>query len=235
MKTRTSEKKRQPFQWKKMFDQFFPYYRAYKHSRNTLWRSIRYSDIYCGFHKSIFQDLRGCWKHKFLKKRQHFQWRKHFGLHFPVLSNTTYVRKVFFQGRQALLITTVELIRAFSSDERGRWKHNFWRKRQPFQWKNNIWPVLPRIIVYDKPQGIIYKSPQAILTNTVWIIGESFWDPKGCWKHKFLKKKEIFSLKKIWRLFSRFIERHRAQETIYKGRKAIFANASKVIRAFFRK
>ena len=70
--------KRQPFKWKKMFDQFFPYYRAYKHSRNTLWRSKRYSDIYCGTYKSIFSDLRGCWKHNFWRKRQPFQWKKIF-------------------------------------------------------------------------------------------------------------------------------------------------------------
>ena len=73
----------------------FPVLSSIKKSGNTLWRPIRYFDIYCGFHESIFQDLRGCWKHNFLKKRQSFQWRKDFGLHFPVLSNMWYVIKLF--------------------------------------------------------------------------------------------------------------------------------------------
>ena len=33
--------------------------------------------------------------------------------------------------------------------------------------KKNIWPVLTRIVVDEKPPGTIYKGPQAILTNTV--------------------------------------------------------------------
>ena len=97
LKTRTSEKKRQPFQWKKNVWPIFPVLLSKKNSWNSLWRSTKFFDIYCGFHKSIFQDLRGCWKHKFLKKRQPFQWRKDFGLHFPVLSNMTYVRKLFLR------------------------------------------------------------------------------------------------------------------------------------------
>ena len=62
-----------------------------------------------------------------------------------------------------------------------------------------------------------------------------FLGPKMLLKTQFFeKKKQSFHWKKNWRLLSRFIERHKAQETIYKGPKAIFTNALKFIRAFLR-
>ena len=57
-------------------------------------------------------------------------------------------------------------------------KENFFRtwevvENKIFEEKGNLssekknWPFLTRIIVYDEPQGIIYKGPQAFLTNAV--------------------------------------------------------------------
>ena len=132
LKIRTSEKKRQPFQWKKNVWPVFPVLSSKKNSWNTLWRPIRYSDNYSGFHENIFQDLRGCWKHNFLKKGNLSSEEKILAYIFTYY-RTWDMSENFFQGRQALLTTTVELIRAFSSDLRGCWKHNFRRKRQPFQ------------------------------------------------------------------------------------------------------
>ena len=46
-------------------------------------------------------------------------------------------------------------------------KTQFLKKKATFPVKKNIWPVLTRFIVYDKPQGTTYKGLQAILTNIV--------------------------------------------------------------------
>ena len=54
LKTQFFEKKRQPFQSKKLFDLFFSYYRVWETSRNNLWGFTRYFDNYCGTFKSIF-------------------------------------------------------------------------------------------------------------------------------------------------------------------------------------
>ena len=37
-----------------------------------------------------------------------------------------------------------------------------------------------RIYEYDKPQGTIYKGPQAILTITLELMREFFRDLRGC-------------------------------------------------------
>ena len=44
---------------------------------------------------SFLQDLRGCWKNNFSKKRQLFQWGKNYGSHFLVLSNVTNLKRRF--------------------------------------------------------------------------------------------------------------------------------------------
>ena len=98
LKIRTFEKKRQHFQWKKLFVRLFPYYRALKNSGNTLQRSIRFSEIYCGYYKGFFLGPKKLLKKQSFEKRQSFQLRRDFGLLFPaVLSNMTYVRKPFFK------------------------------------------------------------------------------------------------------------------------------------------
>ena len=108
--------------------------------------------------RSLLQDPSGCWKHKFLKKRQPFQWRKDFNLFLLVLQNMTNVgehligvHKVTWQLMLKLkdhFFRTLELAEYI----------NFWRKRQPFQWRidfrlfllvsqnmSNFWKQLIRV------------------------------------------------------------------------------------------
>ena len=55
MKIQISEKKRQPFQWKQVFDHFFPELSSMEQLEEQFIRgSIRISDDYCGTYKSIF-------------------------------------------------------------------------------------------------------------------------------------------------------------------------------------
>ena len=68
--------------------------------------------------------------------------------------------------------------------------------------KKILWPNFSPIIECDKPQGTNYKGPQAILTITVEVIRAFLQNLRGCWEHKFLKKKAIYPVKKtLWPIF----------------------------------
>ena len=49
-----------------------------------------------------------------------------------------------------------------------RWKQKKFEKKQSFQWRKVFDLRFSRIIECDKPQGIVFKSPQGFLTVTVW-------------------------------------------------------------------
>ena len=79
-------------------------------------------------------------------------------------------------------------------------------------------PIFAPCIACEKPQGTTFKGPQAILTITLEIKTAFFLGTRGCWKQKFVKNKATFPVeKRLWPLFSRFIERENWQGTIYKG------------------
>ena len=59
--------------------------------------------------RACLRDLRGCWKHKFLTKRQSFQWRKDLGLLFLVLSNMKKVKEQK-KGPEGKLTSIVQAI-----------------------------------------------------------------------------------------------------------------------------
>ena len=182
---------------------------------------------------SFLEHLRGCCKHKILKKKANLPVKK---ILWPIFSRTIECHKpqwTFYKGPKGILTITVEHIRAFFQDLRGCWKHkflksgnicskkyiaacffsyyresqtlreglwgcnrysdnysrsyliisvtpekllktqNFEKKRQTFLWKKRI-DQFSRIFEYDKPHGTIFKGPQAILTNTLEPIREFF-------------------------------------------------------------
>ena len=85
--------------------------------------------------------------------------------------------------------------------------------------KKRLWPISSRIIEHDKRQGTTYKGPQGNLTIIVEVIRPFLQDPRGCWKHKFLKDKAIFPVEKRFSpISSRIIEHVKRPETTYKGR-----------------
>ena len=63
--------------------------------------------------REFFKDLRGCWKHKLLKKMAAFPMKK---ILWPIFSPIMECDKplgTIYKGPQAILTITVELIRAF--------------------------------------------------------------------------------------------------------------------------
>ena len=71
-----------------------------------------------------------------------------------------------------------------------------------------ICPMFSRIIEHDKCQGSFFKGSQDVLSFTVELLRAFFKDLRGCWKHKFLKKKAFFPVKK--KLFDQFFACYRA-------------------------
>ena len=59
-------------------------------------------------------------------------------------------------------------------------KIQIFEKKAKFQVKKNVWPYFSRIIEQEKCQGTFFEGPEAILTNTVELIGAFLKVPKGC-------------------------------------------------------
>ena len=136
----------------------------------------------------------------FWRKRQTFQWRKDFRLFLLVLWNKTNVWEKLTGVPQGNLTINVEVIRPILHDPRGCWKHNFLKKKAIFPVKK-IWPTSSRIIVHDKLPATTYKGPQGNLTFNVEVKVSFLQDPRGCWRHKFLIKRQSLQWRKDYGLF----------------------------------
>ena len=89
--------------------------------------------------RSFLQDLRGCWKNNFSKKRQSFQWGKNYGSLFLVLSSMTNLKgqfvtvfKVFWPLLSLLYDEILGPRRLFNSQIIG--------KKADFPVKKRFWP-----------------------------------------------------------------------------------------------
>ena len=151
--------------------------------------------------RSFLQDPRGCWKHKFLKKKATFPVKKRVWPFFPRLIEHDKRPETTYKCPQGNLTFNVEVIGPFLLDPRSCWKHKVLKKKANFLVKKRFSPISSRIIEHDKRQRTTYEVPQGNLTFNVEIIRNFLHDPRGCWKHKFLKKKAIFPVKKDFRLF----------------------------------
>ena len=183
--------------------------------------------------RPFLQDRKGCWKHKFLKEKANFPVKKRFS---PISSRIIEHDKhqgTTYKVPQGNLTIKVEVIRPFLQDPLGCWKHKFLKKNANFPVKKRFSPISSRIIEQDKRQGTTYKGPQGNLTKNVEVERPFPQDPRGCWKHKFLKKKAVFPVKKRFSpISSRIIERDERPETTYKGPQGNLTNNIEVKGSF---
>ena len=125
-------------------------------------------------------------------------------------------QRTTYKGRQGNLTVNVEVIRPFLHDPRGCWKQIFEEKSNLSSEK--VWPISSCNIEHDKRQGTTYKVPQGNLTINVEVIRPFLQDPRGCWRHKFLKEKANFPVKKRFSPISSLnIEQDKRQGTTYRG------------------
>ena len=106
-------------------------------------------------------------------------------------------------------------------------------KNSCFHDEKSFGPFFPHIIECHKHQRTNYKGPQPILAITVEIIRPFFEDLWGHWKHKCVKNKAIFPMKKRrWPLLFCFIEHEKRQGTLYEGPKAVLTLIVQLIKTF---
>ena len=82
----------------------------------------------------ILWHLRSCWKHKFLKKRQTFQWKKIVGLFFLPLSSVTNLRRLILRIHKIFWQILWKLQVHFCNTYEVVENTSFGKKRQTFQW-----------------------------------------------------------------------------------------------------
>ena len=168
--------------------------------------------------RSFLQEPRGCWKHKFLKKKATFAVKKRFSPFSSRIIEHDKRQGTTYKVPQGNLTINVEDIRPFLQDPGGCRKHKFLKKKANFPVKKRFSPISSRIIEHDERLETTYKGPQGNLTIKVEVKRSFLQDPRGCWKHKFLKKKATFPVKKRFSpISSPIIEPDERPETTYKG------------------
>ena len=134
---------------------------------------------------------------------------------------------------QGNLTTNVEVIRPFLQEPRGCWKYKFLKNKAKFPVKKRFAPISSRIIEHDKRPETSYKGRQGNLTINVEVERSFLQEPRGCWKHKFLKNKAKFPVKKRFSpISSRIIEHDKRPETTYRGREGNLTINVEVKRSF---
>ena len=151
--------------------------------------------------RSFLQDPRGCWIHKFLKKKATFPVKNRFSPFSSRITEHDERRATSYRGPQGNLTNNVEVKRSFLQDPRGCWIHKFLKKKATFPVKNRFSPISSRITDHDKLRGTSYRGPQGNLTINVEVKRSLLQDPRGSWKHKFLKKRQPFQWRKDFNLF----------------------------------
>ena len=166
--------------------------------------------------RPFLHDPRGGCKHKFLKKKAIFSVKRFWPTPSRIIVHDK-LPETTYKGPQGNLTINVEVKRSFLQDPRGCWIHKFLKKKATFPVKNRFSPISSRITEHDERRRTSYRGPQCKLTSNVEVIRPFLHDPRGGCKHKFLKKKAIFSVKRFWPTPSRIIVHDKLPETIYKG------------------
>ena len=146
-------------------------------------------------------------------------------------------RGTCYRGPEGNLTINVEVKRSFLQDPRVCWIHKFLKKKATTPVKIRLSPISSRITEHDERWGTSYTGPQGNLTINVEVIRPFLQDPRGCWKHKFLKKKrQSFQWRKDFNTFFLALSSvmcDNPQGTIQKGPKRITTLTVEGIRSYF--
>ena len=167
LKTQLFEK-RQTFQWKEFLACFFSHYGVWQTSRDNIWWSTRYSDVYCGSYSNNSVTPKKLLKTQlFFKKKGKFSSEEKMLANFLAHSgvwqtsvNTLYGSTKFFDNscgsHRINSVTPKKLLKTQTFEKKGKLSS-----------EKSFWPVFSRILECDIPQGTIYEVPQGNLTITV--------------------------------------------------------------------
>ena len=170
LKTQLFEK-RQTFQWKEFLACFFSHYGVWQTSRDNIWWSTRYSDVYCGSYSNNSVTPKKLLKTQLFEKRQTFQWKEflacffsHYGVWQTSRDNiwwSTRYSDVYCGSYSNNSVTPKKLLKT----------QLFLKKKASFPVKKRFWPIFWPILECDKPQLTRYTGQQSFLTIPVEVIG----------------------------------------------------------------
>ena len=113
----------------------------------------------------------------------------------------------------------------------------FWKKRQSFQWRKDFGLFLVLSSMTNLREHFI--SVHKVFWQILWKSKDHFCNTQEVfWKHKFLKKGNLSSEKKILAFFfsyNRVIEQEKSQRTLCKSPKGKLSFTAEVIRSNFKK
>ena len=171
--------------------------------------------------RACLRDLRGCWKHKFLTKRQSFQWRKDFGLLFLVVS---IMKKVKEQTRVQKVIWQVlcKLFDQFSWTKMSR--SELFKKKGYLPGDKRIGHFFSCYRVWQA-SGDNLQAWKRYFNEYCGSYRINTVTPKGLLETQIFEKKNNFSCKNIsWPLFSRIVEHDKRQGIVFKAKQRVLTS-----------
>ena len=114
-------------------------------------RAKSYSDNCPGTQKSKFLGPKRLLKTQILDKKGKLSSEKTYLTNLSQNIDYDKTQGTIHKGPQIMLTTSVQMIRSFLWDLRGRWKKTL--RKEAFVNKKKIWPIFPHLIECEKPQG----------------------------------------------------------------------------------
>ena len=143
---------------------------------------------------------------------------------FSRIIEHTNTQETLYEGPKGILTFTVELIRAFFRTWEVVENTIFEEKGNPSSEKKYLTSFNSYYRLWQTSRNNL-KGSASYSYQYCMNYSRIFLGPKKLLKTQTFEKRQAFHWKKIWRLFSRIIERQKAQETKYKGPQAIFTIA----------
>ena len=182
----------------KILAHFSPCHRVPQTSGNNFYGSTKYFSNYRGNYISFFWDHRRLLKTESFEKKAKLPSKKKLWPSFSRNVEYGKCERTIYNVPKKNLTKYCANYQTVSLEPKRSIETNI-PKCSVFTMTKN-WPIFPRVIECDKPQGPIDKGPQVVLTITLEVISAFFWDLRGCWKHKVLKKGQSFQWRKFYGL-----------------------------------
>ena len=188
-------KKRQSFPWKN-FEAYFLHSIQHDNCYETIYKSSEGQFRFIVQVMTLFlYDLRGCWKHKFLKKGNLPNEEKILGK-FSRIVECAKPRRTVCKGLKGILTNTEEFVKSFVQHLRACGKHKFLKKKATFPVIKVLSPfflVLTAITNFKRQ----FWRVQKVFYLLLWKLEDKFCNTKILLKTHIFEKKAITTVKKF--------------------------------------
>ena len=166
-------------------------------SEDNLWGSTRYSDNYCGSYRVNSVTHKKLLKTQNFEKKGKLSSEKKFWTVFSPILECDKPEGRICEYLQSILTIAFEVRGLILLHLWSCWKHKILKKKGKLSSEKKFWTVFSPILECDKPEGRICEYLQSILTIAFEVRGLILLHLRSCWKHKILKKKANFPVKRV--------------------------------------